>query len=1267
MLTRHLLRSTSRVLGVCTLALASLAQAQTALSDQPPFTNNNIPGNLALALSVEFPTAVSVAHVSNTYSATTEYLGYFDPAKCYLYRSSASDSTVTPNLTAPDSYFYPSGATASPTNRTCTGKWSGNFLNWATMQTIDPFRWALTGGFRVIDTSTLTVLEKAWASGQGGAGNFPNRTITGTQVTGATPLGLSTVNMRVQGLGNKLRFSSSSSNLDNGTAAIHYNNVSGTSNTVYEVFARVKVCDNTSGAGGLETNCTVYGSNAKPEGLIQRYADRIRYSAFGYLNDSNILRDAGVLRARQKFVGPMKPVPGSPSVTNPVREWDPATGVFVVHPDSSAIPGGDATADTDTFTLFGVTPTNGGVINYLNKFGRAAGSYKTYDPVSELYYAAVRYFKNLGNVPAWTAVPGGTSNATKATWVDNFPVITTWDDPIQYSCQRNFILGIGDANTHADANVPGTGTPTGNEPTKPAFGDTLDAVRATNRIGTLEGLGGSLGTTNPYNGCCNNNTTLMAGIAYDVHTRDIRPDNVNDPRTIGTQTISTYWLDVMEYQTMKPRNQFLLAAKYGGFEVPAGFDMYTNTTPLPQAWWHTNTDTLPDNTPRPDNYFTAGAPNQMIAGLNTAFSDIASRIRAYTTSFATTLPQVSQFGNGSYSTQFDSATWTGEVQANVLGFNVSTGDPQLSPTPAWLFSTELAAQVAATGWNTNRRIASWDPVARTGVAFRASGASRLTATQLAALDTTYATGDDSTNFLNYLRGERTNEGTYRVRAGLVGDIVGSKAVPVGKPDYPFSDSYNPGYSAFKTLYTNRRTAVYVGANDGMLHAINGALQKTMPSPTNSLETDPNAGREMFAYVPSAVISGPNNTPAVDGLAALGRSPLVHKNYVNATPVTFDVDFHRTVGTNASDPPDWRTILVGGLGKGGKSYYALDVTDPATMALNEGNVASKVLWEFTDPDLGYTFGDPLISKTRKYGWVVVFASGYNNGASGRGYLFFVNPRTGELLEKLQTPSASTGMAHLNGYVERFSDGTMDAVYSSDLDGNIWRTDVTASSGAYPAPQLFATLTDVSGVRQPITSKPIIEVDPRSGRRFVMQGTGRLLDTTDIALTQTNDFYAITDGMGNFGGFSAISGVLGKANLLPVSDSDLTSGLNINHTTHRGWYRPLGIRRIITRPTSYYGTVTFVPTRVDSTDACSPGGLSDIYSVDFSNALSQLRDSNGAVLAFLRTSTNITDIKDLSINGRREIIYGDDRGGLSQAPSAPSPVQATRRLNWREVTE
>ena len=171
------------------LALAAPVGAKTDLSDEPLLALKAVPGNVALALSVEFPTAVSVAHVDNNYVAATTYIGYFDPAKCYNYVFNANEALR---------HFAPAGLTS---NHQCASpKWSGNFLNWATMQTIDPFRWVLTGGFRVVDTPTETILEKATASGQGGTANFPNRTLA-SGVTAATGTSLASLKMRIQDRG----------------------------------------------------------------------------------------------------------------------------------------------------------------------------------------------------------------------------------------------------------------------------------------------------------------------------------------------------------------------------------------------------------------------------------------------------------------------------------------------------------------------------------------------------------------------------------------------------------------------------------------------------------------------------------------------------------------------------------------------------------------------------------------------------------------------------------------------------------------------------------------------------------------------------------------------------------------------------------------------------------------------------------------------------------------------------------------------------------
>ncbi|MBU2407871.1 MAG: pilus assembly protein, partial [Gammaproteobacteria bacterium] len=942
---------------------------------------------------------------------------------------------------------------------------------------------------------------------------------------------------------------------------------------------------------------------------------------------------------------------------------DASTGVYVRNPNAA-----DATASSGS----GVTINDSGVINYLNKFGQLSpGDYKGNDPVGELYYAALRYYRNLGNVPEWSNLSNSAN--TRRTQLDGFPVITNWDDPIQYSCQRNFVLGIGDIYTHADKDVPGN-TNTANEPGMPPLvsADTsVNAVTATNKVGVLQGMGADLGTrTNVSNGCCSNNSAMMAGLAYDANAKDIRPDVAGQTQTIGKQTVQTYWVDVLE-QAFQANNQFYLAAKFGGLKVPTGFDPYAFTGTIPDTWWTTSGDTLYDSRnggttqPRPDNYFTAGRPDTMVDGLTKAFASIANAIKSFTTSFSLSTVQVSSVGAASYASQYDSTGWTGTVTGNQITF-ASDGTP--TSTNVWSTATTLETQLAGVGWDTARRVITWNGTA--GIPFRYAS---LTSAQKLALDTPWDTPnqDDSAKFINYIRGDRTNEKSatnsaalYRQRPNLLGDIVNSKVNPTGPPSMRFSDAVNPGYNAFKTTWAARPTMVYVGANDGMLHAFDGALTGTT------------AGKEQFAYVPSAVITGPSGTPAVDGLAQLGNPNYLHHYYVDGSPLTFDIDFNNAGGvftSTSAATSDWRTVVIGGLGKGGKSFYAIDVTDPAGMN-SEAAAQGKVLWEFTDSTMGFSYGVPNVIKTAKYGWVVVFTSGYNN-SDGYGYIYFVNPRNGQLLEKVRTSTASAGLAQATAYIKDFTDGTADAIYVGDLNGQLWRFDVTAARGTatpYPSPLRMATLADGNGNAQPITVQPLVEIDPKTRKRFVMFGTGQLLDTVDINLSSTQAFYAIIDGTSATFGTAAslpagVSYPIVRSKLTALTDTDLISGTAISYANTAGWYLDLGVAsgtawRLVSNPTSINGVVGFA-SLLTTGDACSPSGQSRIYAIDFGTGQSIITPAG--TVPYVSSTSAVTDLKFVSVDSRIRLVAGDVQGRLRDVPVPPMTGQSVRLLNWREI--
>ena len=1294
---RWLRRSACLLLAVAALPSISATPVSVDLADQPLFGTVSVPGNLILALSVEWPTATTPAYpISTEYTPASTFLGYFDPAKCYAYQVVKTGTNDKPDYST--SYFAPS---AKATGHVCLDGWSGNYLNWASMQTLDAFRWVLTGGYRSVDTVGETILTKTFAANIGRASKNPDKSLT-SNIAGAVPMKTWTsFTTSVKNQGSAMLFTgagvkASRDNspgigclkarncVDSNKAVVDFgsesNALPGTldASAVYRIYINVKVCDTKF---GLEENCKQYGSSHKPEGLMQSYAGNLRYSAFGYLNDSNDSRNGGVLRARMNFIGPTKPVLGSAAVTNPTPEWDPSTGVMPPNPNSD-----DARTAALALGLSSTDIANSGVMNYLNKFGYESRSYKTSDPVSELYYAALRYFKHQGNLAAYTDMPG--DRKLKLAYADGFPVITEWDDPIIYSCQKNFILGIGDVNTHSDGNIDDT---------------SIKLKAATNMVGQLEGYSGDLASEAviPSFG----NTYFIAGLAYDAHTRDIRPDEKTMP---DKQTVSTYWMDVLEDQVFRHKNQYWLAAKYGGFKVPEKFDPYSRNNGTgsigEESGWRTNNDTLTFETDpsfntlrystdgsgttdkRPDNYFPGNRPEAMKDGLTEAFAKIAGEVAsAHGTALATASPNVTSSGAVSYAASYDAKNWTGAVVASTVTFDPKTDVP--TSVTKWSAQDVLdASSVTAS----SRKVVTCCTSGGAGLPFTASA---LKGTQLnyASFGAVPGVAKDSqsvSDYVDYLRGDRSKEignatdkkqGRYRARASRLGDIINAKPLAVGAPSFPYFEVYNPGYGAFKSTRAKRKTVVYAGTNDGMLHAFDGSMDAK------------ESGSELFAYIPSFVY-GSTSTASTTGLASLGNPKFTHHYFVDATPGQFDLDLNKTSGANGKGP-DWRTLLIGGLGKGGKGYYAIDVTDP-TQWTTETEVAGKVMWEFTDSRMGYSYGAASVVKTKKYGWVVVFTSGYNN-SDGKGYFFFVNPRTGELLEAVATTTGSTSapvnLAHHTVFVPHYTDMTGDAVYAGDLQGNLWRLDLTGTTGSYSAPTQIATLTNAGGEAQPMTTRPLVEVDPNSSKRYVMVGTGQLMGESDITSKSAQAFYAIVDGTDAFGGFytsGTANSTLPSGASFPVTrnalqaNTDLLTGIGSKPTSVMGWYFDLPVsdniaQRVNVDATANRGTVAFIG-NLPVGSACEFSGTGTLYAVNFATGQTVLQrvddattPGNGApaTVSLIASSKpvkgTLTEVSIMRVNGKLRLYAGGSTGDVVHAPANLNTAAGVKQLNWREV--
>ena len=339
-----------------------------------------------------------------------------------------------------------------------------------------------------------------------------------------------------------------------------------------------------------------------------------------------------------------------------------------------------------------------------------------------------------------------------------------------------------------------------------------------------------------------------------------------------------------------------------------------------------------------------------------------------------------------------------------------------------------------------------------GVPFRYTS---LGSSQQTALDASSSTAQ---KIVNYVRGSSADEdpasSLFRPRDSVLGAIIHS----------------TPRY-----YYNGTDHRIYVGANDGMLHAFNAYT-----------------GVEEFAYIPSFLISK---------LKSLKANPYT---------MTYFVDGQQAIARGLTFSGSDHDVLVGGVGAGGQGIYALDITDPDPS--NETEAAGMSLWEATSSssgyaNLGYTYGTPVFGALNNGSDAVFVSNGYLS-SSGLATLFVINPANGSIIREISTGAGTS--SNKNGLssptpVDTDRDGDIDYVYAGDLDGSIWKFDLTASNtSSWSASRLFTT-----NPAQPITTAPAVW--PRvDGGVMVAFGTGRMLLASDKTDTSVHYVYGIWDG-------------------------------------------------------------------------------------------------------------------------------------------------------------
>ena len=526
-------------------------------------------------------------------------------------------------------------------------------------------------------------------------------------------------------------------------------------------------------------------------------------------------------------------------------------------------------------------------------------------------------------------------------------------------------------------------------------------------------------------------------------------------------------------------------------------------------------------------------------------------------------------GTGGTVTINSMANWDG--QCNLTGVanlpnatcpttGLSTPSGAQSPTSAQSPTTGGSGRAMLT-WNGTDTAA--DP-GSAGVPFEwpASG-SGITTTDEAILDAG-DTAPINANRLNYLRGVRTNEigqtggaNLFRARDGVLSDIVDSSPVWVGPPSSPYALAFmdrlvstDPtpetatgaqSYATFQSTNQPRLNVVYVGANDGFLHGFETGTEDTLG---NIVSGSANDGLEVLAYMPGPILASIHN--ATNSAVDFANTGYSHNFFVDATPGTGDLFYGGA----------WHTWLVGGLGAGGSGIYALDITNPTATAtaFSEANAAALVKGDWSSATitcsgvsncgnhLGNTYGTPLIRRFHNGTWGAIFGNGYGSTSGDAGiFVMTVNQTTGAETFYYLSAGASTGSAsNPNGIayvtaVDLDGDHITDYVYAGDLQGNLWRFDLTSCAPVLPATTPCAATT-AWGVTpgplfktqtgQPITTPVVVASGLVVGAApsvIVSFGTGQRTYLTVASSTTyasgTQSLYGVWDW--NFSTWNALS--------------------------------------------------------------------------------------------------------------------------------------------------
>jgi Tfp pilus tip-associated adhesin PilY1 len=483
-------------------------------------------------------------------------------------------------------------------------------------------------------------------------------------------------------------------------------------------------------------------------------------------------------------------------------------------------------------------------------------------------------------------------------------------------------------------------------------------------------------------------------------------------------------------------------------------------------------------------FFTADNPEKLVGALEA----VAQSIKNTTATGSSVSVNTQQLRSDTslYQATYLPRNWTGDVVAKPIDPNTGLIVQETKPNGTLTDKIDWSAadQLDGMTW-TNRKIITYNNVNDEGVSFADAN---LTADQKALLS---SSASERASLIAFLRGDKTNESTlFRARDSLMGDVVHASPIP-----YRWEE--------------NTDGVIFVGANDGILHVLRE-----------------DTGDELFGYIPNLVFANLNK---------LADDPYAHKYFVDNEPY---------IAKLGSSGP---TLLIGGLGRGGRGYYCLDISTFSDPTFNidtfdaESSATTLVKWEYPatksnpendtadpiDNDMGYSFSQAYIVKSNA-GWVAVWGNGYSS-KNGKAVLY-IQPLNNDGTRKspydgtnapVKIHTQAGSATDCNGLstpalVDVNLDGLVDFAYAGDLHGNLWKFDLRGSDvtqwdvayfdGADPKPlfqarNMITAVGDTgdAGFRQPITTRPDVMRHCLSNRDgyIVIFGTGRFMGLSDFA--------------------------------------------------------------------------------------------------------------------------------------------------------------------------